>query len=140
MKAQDASLVYRVTSETKTTNMESADRVKLVKLRAALKKASADYDNVREEASKQLKPEGFDELNEKVQRRMPLTAEEGERYIEMAKTYNKEVEASVKEAGEAEVEIAPERLSAEAFAAYCDSNDFTLGQIEMLEEALTKSE
>ncbi len=140
MKAQEASMVYRVTSNTKTTNMESADRTKLVKLRAALKKASADYDSICAEATETLKPEGYDELNDKVQRRLPLTLEEGNRYIEMDKTYNKEVEASVKEAGEAEVEIAPERLSAEAFAAYCDSNDFTLGQIEMLEEALTKSE
>lgn len=91
-----------------------------------------------EDASNTLKPEGFEELNEKARRRARMTEEEAQRYMELLSAYNAEVEATVKESGEAEAAPEFERLSEEAFYALCDANDWTLGQIDRLEAALCK--
>lgn len=138
MKAREASTLCAMLAGARVTNMESADKVRVIKARKALKAAARDYDELLEDASKTLKPEGFEELNEKARRRARMTEEEAQRYMELMSAYNAEVEATVKESGEAETAPEFERLGEEAFYALCDANDWTLGQIDLLEAALCK--
>lgn len=139
MTAREVSTIVALIANAKVTRMESADKGKMLKARKALRAASREYDELLEDANKTLEPEGFAALHDKVRRRAKMTDEEADRYMDLLAAYERDVEATVKDAGEAEVEPVYERLTEEAFVAFCDSNDYTLAQMEILEGALVES-
>lgn len=137
MKVRDLSAANALMGVCALTKMASADKAKYLKARKQIKKAVADYDDLYKDAAEKLKPEGFDELQEKVQTRTAMTSEEVRAYTRAIKQYNADLEATTGESGDAEVELTYDRLTEEAFLKLVDSNDkLTVDQIEMLEEVL----
>lgn len=141
MKVRDLSAVNALMGACVLAKMASTEKAKFLKARKEIKKAVADYDDLCKDAAEKLKPEGFDELYEKVQTHSAMTAEEVAAYYRAVKQYNEETEAATKEDGDADVELSYDRLTEDGFLQLVDSNDkLTVDQIERLEEALCASE
>lgn len=125
----------RALAQAKVTKMTSADKAKAIRAFKALKDAANDFDELLKEAQERLCPDGFDDLNRKAQEGK-LTESEQAEYKAMLAKYQEEVNLTLDEESRKERELTFERLSAEAFDALVDSNDFTLIQIAAIEEAL----
>lgn len=129
----------RALAQAKVTKMASADKAKAIRAFKALKDESGDFDELLKEAQERLKPDGFDELNRKKQEGK-LSENEQAEYNAMLAKYQEEVNLTLDEESRKDRELEFERLSAEAFDALVDSNDFTLIQIAAIEEALCGGE
>ncbi len=131
--------LYTLLYHAKLDGVNSADRVKLVRLvmamRPAAEKLQADIDTARE----QLKPQGFDdalmrwnETREKVQlgdKSGPMTDVEFVEFTYQAlNPYNRDVAAACKQSEQRDVAIDMPLLSAEGFDQLVAANAWTAGQ------------
>jgi len=135
MKTKVVVNACRALAQARVTKMTSADKAKAIRAFKALKGAASDFDDLLKEAQERLKPEGFDDLNRKAQEGKLSNSERAE-YNAMLEMYQEEVNLTLDDESRKEREVEFERLSAEAFNALVDSNDFTLAQIAAVEEAL----
>ena len=122
MKVRDLSPIAAIAGQCVFEGMSKDAAVKAYKACRALKKAVKEYDDERAEASKTLKPEGFDALIEKVQTRQPMTPEETATYIRLGKEYNDKVAEAIKPLGDAEVALAVDKLTPEEFYGLMAAN------------------
>ena len=122
MKVRDLSPIAAIAGQCVFEGMSKEAAVKAYKACRALKKAVSEYDTERAEASKTLKPEGFDALIEKVQTRQGMTPEETATYIRLGKEYNDKVAEAIKPLGDAEVALAVDKLTAEEFYGLMAAN------------------
>lgn len=139
LKAARLMELYTLLYQAKLDGVNSADRVKVVRLvmamRPAAEKLQADIDTARE----QLKPKGFDdalmrwnETREKVQlgdKTGPMTDVEFVEFTYQAlNPYNRDVAAACKQSEQREVAIDMPLLSAEGFDQLVAANTWTAGQ------------
>ena len=122
MKVRDLSSIAAIAGKCVFEGMAKDASVKAYKACRALKKAVAEYEDERAEASKTLKPEGFDALHEKLQTRQPMTAEEVAEYSRLAKEYNEKVAEAIKPLGDAEAALTFDSLTEEEFFALMAAN------------------
>lgn len=78
MTTKDAKDIFNLLSNSASTTLEDAERMKLVKIRAKLKPIAKAYNEFNEDAEKTLKFEKFDDLSAKAQ----AGALEGEELLE----------------------------------------------------------
>lgn len=130
--------VYNLIKEAKSQKMDSADRFKLVKAMRQLKKIANDYDDFRTDALANLKGETHDEMVKKAQ----LWQEEGEKtklsvderiaINNYFNKYNQDVTDCLKDELEKIHNLDYELLTEDAFIKFVDSNDWTLGQVNII--------
>lgn len=148
IKTSDILNAYNVLKMAKYSAMEDADKIKAWKIARALKPIATKFDDDSKDAAEKLKPEidgGFDEVLGKVQEyermvrdtkadmtKLPMGAAEYNAFITKLKEYNKLVGKAVEEFANAENEIDFEPLSEAAFVKLIASNDWTVGQVEVL--------
>lgn len=78
MTTKEAKDIFNLLSNSASTTLEDAERMKLVKIRAKLKPIAKAYNEFNEDAEKTLKFEKFDDLSAKAQ----AGALEGEELLE----------------------------------------------------------
>lgn len=148
IKTSDILNAYNVLKLAKYGSMEDADKIKVWKIARALKPIATKFDDDSKDAAEKLKPEidgGFDEVLGKAQEyermvrdskadmtKLPMGAAEYDAFITKFKEYNKLVGKAVEEFANAENEIEFEPLSEDAFGKLIASNDWTVGQVEVL--------
>lgn len=139
LKAIKLMELYTLLYHAKLDGVNTADRVKLVRLvmalRPAAEKLQADIDTARE----RLKPQGFDaalmrwnETREKAQlgdKTGPMTDVEFVEFTyQVLNPYNRDVAAACKQSEQREVTIDVDPLSAEGFDQLVATNAWTAGQ------------
>lgn len=122
MKVRDMSPIAAIAGQCVFEGMSKEAAVKAYKACRAIKKAVSEYDAERSEASKTLKPEGFDPLLEKIQTRQPMTPEEAAEYVRLGKEYNDKVAEAIKPLGDAEAALSFDRLTADEFYSLMAAN------------------
>lgn len=148
IKTSDILNAYNVLKMAKYSAMEDADKIKAWKIARALKPIATKFDDDSKDAAEKLKPEidgGFDEVLGKVQEyermvrdtkadmtKLPMGAAEYNAFITKLKEYNKLVGKAVEEFANVENEIEFEPLTENAFGKLIASNDWTVGQVEVL--------
>lgn len=141
---------YKVLDNGKYSKMDASGRSSLTYAMRILRRTAKDYDELREDALKRFKPEGYEEIEKKVQEviQMPqeqqLKAVTDPKYaaaLEANKKYRDEVDECVKELLEKESEIEFGAMQPEQFQKMLDSNpDWTNGMMMELEEILCELE
>lgn len=126
----NAVMSYRILSDAKLGKMKDGDRHAAIGIIKSLKATAVSYDDFAKIALDKLKPENYDELQEK----KDLTPEE-RRIMEK---YNSDVNACLDGELKKEIDLDFTSLSDEGMKSLYESNDFTLGQILLLEETIGK--
>lgn len=139
MKVKELAAIAAIAAAVIFEGMEKSVAVKAYKACRDVKRAVKPFEDERAEASKTFKPQGFDDLNEKVQTRQPLKPEEFAEYSRMLKEYDDKVSAAIKESGEADAELNFEKLTEEEFFSLMTANPkMNAGQLCELETVIVK--
>lgn len=120
---------YRMIGKAKLTKMEDPEKFAMFKVMRSMKKTASEFEEFLNDASERLRPEGFDAVAEKIQRKEELSEDENE----MAGKYNKDVTACVEDELKKEIDLC-EPFSEDALDRFFASNDFTLGETVFLSE------
>ena len=147
IKTEKVLSAYRVLSTAKYTKMDDADKIKVWKIARALKPVATKFEDDSKDAAEKFKPEGFDENLRKAQEfervtkdkdadtsKLKMGAAEHDAFIKGDWTkYNKLVADAVDEYAKKENKITIEPISEEAFGKLMSSNDWTFGQVDVLD-------
>ena len=122
----------------KLGKMKDGENFQVVKALRAIKAAATPAQELIETANEKLKPENFDAIQEKASRFDSLTdAEKIEVNNQLVRVQNKIERCTADELKKTvKLDISP--LSEESFGRLVESNDFTVGQIMVLQDVLCK--
>lgn len=121
-------IAYRVLLTAKNSKMKDGDKYNMLRIRRELKKHAVEYEDYLKDVRESLKPEGF----EKIEGKETLTPEERE----IAKNYDRKVDECVSEMLKKEIELDFTPLSEEGFTGLMNSNDFTFGELGVLDDLI----
>lgn len=119
-KVKDVVAAYKVLGDAKVVKLEESEVIKVVKARKAMRPIADDYDAFLKDCQEKFKPEGWDEIQKKLQQWQQegenTTLTEAER-IELNKAvigYQKKIDAALKDELKREVELNIEPLKEES--------------------------
>lgn len=117
---KDVVSAYKVLGDAKVVKLEESEVIKVVKARKAMRPIADDYDAFLKDCQEKFKPEGWDEIQKKLQQWQQegenTTLTEAER-IELNKAvigYQKKIDAALKDELKREVELNIEPLKEES--------------------------
>ena len=133
-KASIIALAYDILNreEVKFTKLDTKEKIIIIKIMDKLKPVATYLNKFRLDALKKLKSEDFDEIAMKVQSRCSLTPAE----MFSFKKVENALEECMQEESEKEHEIDFKPVSEAIFGKLLDSNDFTIGQAQLLMEVI----
>lgn len=137
---------YRLLNTAKTTRLEPADHILVIRALRPLKKVATEWDDFTQEAVKRLRPEGYDATERKMTELRALPAaeqeeavrtDEAQAAIKAERDYSKAIEDCLKDelAKEVELDLAP--LGDETLGRLLASNDWTVADSAILADILT---
>lgn len=144
MKASVKSIVsaYNVLGEAKVSKLEESEVIKVVKTRKAMRPIADDYEAFLKDCQEKFKPEGWDEIQKKLQQWQQegenTTLTEAER-IELNKAvigYQKKIDAALKDELKREVELNIEPLKEESATKLLLENGWELKKLDEIEVVL----
>lgn len=141
MKKGRAAMLYGLLKQSRSTRMEDAGKIKVLRIMKSLRPTASEYDADVNEAREKMKDEDFDrmtQLAEKWQMKGGKAVSQEERAsvnIYFTK-YNQQVEKAVAAIFDKEKEITLEKLTEEEFKALISSNDYTGEQMELLDDTI----
>lgn len=119
-KVKDVVSAYKVLGDAKVVKLEESEVIKVVKARKAMRPIADDYDAFLKDCQEKFKPEGWNEIQKKLQQWQQegenTTLTEAER-IELNKAvigYQKKIDAVLKDELKREVELNIEPLKEES--------------------------
>ena len=119
-KVKDVVSAYKVLGDAKVVKLEESEVIKVIKARKAMRPIADDYDAFLKDCQEKFKPEGWDEIQKKLQQWQQegenTTLTEAER-IELNKAvigYQKKIDAALKDELKREVELNIEPLKDES--------------------------
>lgn len=119
-KVKDVVSAYKVLGDAKVVKLEESEVIKIIKARKAMRPIADDYDAFLKDCQEKFKPEGWDEIQKKLQQWQQegenTTLTEAER-IELNKAvigYQKKIDAALKDELKREVELNIEPLKEES--------------------------
>lgn len=140
MKASVKRIVsaYKALGDAKVTKLEEGEVIKVVKARKAMRPIADDFDAFLKDCQEKLKPEGWDEIQKKLQQ----WQQEGENTsltkaecIELNKAvigYQKKIDAAMKDELKREVELNIEPLKEESATKMLVENGWEVRMIDEL--------
>lgn len=130
---------YNAFEKAKVNKLEESEKIKILKARKAMRPIHDDYEAFLKDVQEMMKPEGWDELQKKVQQWQQegekTTLTEAER-IEINKAlvdYSKKVDSAIKEELAKEVEISIEKLKENSDIKLLEENDWEIGKLDLIE-------
>lgn len=133
---------YKLLGNAKTTNLDDADKGKILKARKAMRPIADEFEAFLKDAQEMFKPEGWEETQNKLaqwqQEGEKTTLSEEER-IAINKAligYQSAIDKEVKAELDKEVEIEIEKLSEGADIKLMSANDWTPNQLDLIEMLL----
>lgn len=146
MKTQEIKELYDVLSGIKLTGMTTAAKMVVLDNIRSLKPVSEAFRSDCDDAIKMLRPEGFDEIEEKANHHNEamkagnqkdlLSPEELQKVNETYNAYFKEVEERCKELGKAEHKIDLKKINMSEYDKLMEANDLPAGQLVLLYDYL----
>lgn len=130
---------YNTFEKSKVNKLEESEKIKILKARKVMRPIHDDYEAFLKDVQEVMKPEGWDELQKKVQQwqqegeKTTLTEEER---IEINKTlveYSKKVDNAIKDELTKEVEINIEKLKENSDIKLLEENDWEIGKLDLIE-------
>ena len=142
MKVKNIVEAYKLLGNAKTTNLDDADKGKILKARKAMRPIADEFDAFLKDAQEMFKPEGWEETQKKLsqwqQEGEKTTLSEEER-IAINKAligYQSAIDKAVKAELEKEIEIEIEKLSEGSDIKLMTANDWTPNQLDLIEMLL----
>ena len=132
MTTKEAKDIFNLLSNSASTTLEDAERMKLVKIRAKLKPIAKAYNEFNEDAEKTLKFEKFDDLNAKAQ----AGALEGEELLEWnlgVMRYGKALAELCDPELKREQEVEVETITTNTYLKLEKENKWQMGAYDFLE-------
>lgn len=129
---EKAVVAYKILNNAKLGKMKDGDKFHLVKIMRELKPVNNGYDECIRDTAERLKPEGIEEIQNKIQTQAKMDSEE----LKIWNKFNSDVNRCMEEELQREVEFGFKPLSEEGFEGLIGSNDFTIGEIMALQEVI----
>ena len=142
MKTLKILAAYNAMIGSKLTKMDGDGKIKIIKAIKVMKPIATDYEDFRKDAIDRLKPEGYDEMNKKLEQwqkegeKTTLTFTERAEINKFFADYQMAVDKCLNEETEKEHDIDFGKLTDDEFKQFADSNDFTAGQLIELMDIL----
>lgn len=139
MKVKSIVEAYKLLGNAKSTNLDDADKGKILKARKAMRPIADEFEAFLKDAQEMFKPEGWEETQKKLaqwQQEGEKTTLSDEERIAINKAligYQSAIDKAVKAELEKEVEIAIEKLSEGADIKLISANDWTPNQLDLIE-------
>lgn len=133
MKLEKIVTAYRALGEAKVTKLDEGEVIKIVKARKAMRTYAEEYEAFLKDAQEKLKGEGFDELQEKVQKWAELTDEEKLAVNKELGEYQRKIDKTVQEELEREVDIEVDKLAEGSLPKLLQENGWELKKLDELE-------
>lgn len=148
LKTIDACNVYNLLDGAKLSNIDGDEKFAVIKILRALRKVSKDYDETLKMTQDKLKGDDHDNMTARA--KAWNSKYEGKKRSELSdeqlkeldtingyfRSYGEQLEKCMKDVAEKEVEMTFTKLTQKTFSSLVSSNDWTCGQILMLEEAV----
>ena len=128
---------YSILSKSKAVTLDDSDRIKLVKIRAALRPIATAYNEFDKDLIETLKFENFDELNVKAQSKA-LKGDEVLAWNLGFMNYLKSLEKARKPELDKEHDIDLPKISLEAYLKLEKESGWNMGVMDILESILAK--
>lgn len=142
MKVKSIVEAYKLLGNAKTTNLDDADKGKILKARKAMRPIADEFEAFLKDAQEMFKPEGWEETQKKLaqwqQEGEKTTLSEEER-IAINKAligYQSAIDKAVKTELDKEVEIEIEKLSEGSDIKLMSANDWTPNQLDLIDMLL----
>lgn len=134
MKAEVIKIVnaYKVLGVAKTTTLETADVLSIIKARRAMRTIVEDYEAFAKDAGEKLKPENYDELVAIEQKGDEATPEEKALHQRDVIAYRNAVTEAISAEFSKEVEVELPTLSDDALAKLVKENGWSVGALDEL--------
>lgn len=142
MKTSTIIEVYQLLNSAKLTKMESKEKFQVIKIMRAMKPVAEEWDSFVKTMDEKLKGENHEEMLAKAQQwqkegeKTTLSLDERMAVNEYFGKLDRERRQLVASEQSKEVNILFDKLTEEAFEHLVDSNDFVVGQILALQEAI----
>lgn len=126
----------------KLTKMESKEKFQVIKIMRAMKSVAEEWDSFVKTMDEKLKGDNHEEMLAKAQQwqkegeKTTLSLDERMAVNEYFSKFNKDRTEMITSEQSKEVNIIFDKLTEEAFERLVDSNDFNVGQIVALQEAI----
>lgn len=130
---------YNAFEKAKVNKLDESEKIKILKARKVMRPIHDDYEAFLKDVQEMMKPEGWDELQKKVQQwqqegeKTTLTEEER---IEINKTlveYSNKVDNAIKDELAKEVEISIDKLKENSDIKLLEENDWEIGKLDLIE-------
>lgn len=142
MKTSTIIEVYQLLNTAKLTKMESKEKFQVIRIMRAVKPVAEEWDSFVKTMDEKLKGEHHEEMLAKAQQwqkegeKTTLSLDERMAVNEYFAKFNKDRTEVITSEQSKEVNIIFDKLTEEAFERLVDSNDFNVGQIVALQEAI----
>lgn len=142
MKTSTIIEVYQLLNTAKLTKMESKEKFSVIKIMRAMKPVAEEWDSFVKTMDEKLKGDNHEEMLAKAQQwqkegeKTTLSLDERMAVNEYFAKFNKDRTEMINSEQSKEVNIIFDKLTEEAFERLVDSNDFNVGQILALQEAI----
>lgn len=133
MKTSEVSGAYNALMNAKLNKMDGNGKIKVVKIIKAMKPIATAFEDFRKDALEKLRPEGFDEMQKKLEQwqkdgdKTTLTSTERAEINQFFADYSRDVDKCLKEEMEKDNDITFDKLESKEFIALCDGNDWSAG-------------
>lgn len=142
MKVKNVVEAYKLLGNAKTTNLDDADKGKILKARKSMRPIADEFEAFLKDAQEMFKPEDWEEVQKKLsqwqQEGEKTTLSEEER-IAINKAligYQSAIDKAVKAELDKDVEIEIEKLSEGSDIKLMSANDWTPNQLELIDMLL----
>lgn len=136
LKTIEAVNAYATLKDAKLSKMEDEEKFTVILAMRKLKGVVTAYEDFSKDAQEKLKPDNFDDLQDRAQRFDTLDNEEKVKTNKELAAYNRSVSNCVRPEQEKVNELEYDPLSKEAFSRLVKSNDFTVETMLTLNDIL----
>lgn len=142
MKTRDVVAAYRIINEAKITKLDDKDQFLVIGAMKEMKPTATAWDDFVKDAQEKLKGDRHDEIIETARKwqdekdNSGLSDEEKLEVSEYLNNYDSKVNECVRKEGDKNLEFTFEKMSKDSFGKFIKSNDWTVGQIMLIEEVL----
>lgn len=139
MKVKTIVEAYKLLGNAKTTNLDDADKGKILKARKAMRPIADEFEAFLKDAQEMFKPEGWEETQKKLAQwqqegeKTTLTEEERIAINKALIGYQSAIDKAVKTELDKEVEIEIEKLSEGSDIKLMSANDWTPNQLDLID-------
>lgn len=139
MKVKNIVEAYKLLGNAKTTNLDDADKGKILKARKAMRPIADEFEAFLKDAQEMFKPDGWEETQKKLAQwqqegeKTTLSEEERVAINKALIGYQSAIDKAVKAELEKEIEIEIEKLSEGSDIKLMSANDWTPNQLDLID-------